>query len=182
MGQGYPLDRPEAQDPGIVYQSPKTCGNKTINFVLAHLHSPSQRHPSWPLWSQASLEREERNRRYAENPMVTPPSSSFLFPFICLHATRFLFFSCLSVWVWYNQFHLALILHSFFTCSYFRILYYVLHLKNSSTSIRVKIAMIYTQSTHSISSTTPNDYTVPRLLCKVQFSDHVTSFPATMTQ
>ena len=45
-----------------------------------------------------------------------------------------------------------------------------------------KVSMIYTQSTHSISSTTPNDYTVPRLLYKVQFSDHVTSFPATMTQ
>ena len=29
---------------------------------------------------------------------------------------------------------------------------------------------------YSISSTTPNDYTVPRLLYKVQFSDHVTSF------
>ena len=42
--------------------------------------------------------------------------------------------------------------------------------------------MIYIQSEHSISSTTPNDYTVPRLLHKVQFSDHVTSFPATMTQ
>ena len=42
--------------------------------------------------------------------------------------------------------------------------------------------MIYTQSTHSISSTTPNDYTVPRHLYKVQFSDHVTSFPAIMTQ
>ena len=45
-----------------------------------------------------------------------------------------------------------------------------------------KVSMIYTQSTDSISSTTPNDYTVPRLLYKVQFSDHVTSFPATMTQ
>ena len=42
--------------------------------------------------------------------------------------------------------------------------------------------MIYTQSTHSIGTTTPNDYTVPRLSYKVQFSDHVTSFPATMTQ
>ena len=29
---------------------------------------------------------------------------------------------------------------------------------------------------YPISSTTPNDYTVPRLLYKVQFSDHVTSF------
>ena len=34
--------------------------------------------------------------------------------------------------------------------------------------------MIYTQSIHWISSTTPNNYTVPRLLCKLQFSDHVT--------
>ena len=42
--------------------------------------------------------------------------------------------------------------------------------------------MIYTQSTHLISSTTPNDYTVLRLSCKAQFSDHVTSFPATVTQ
>ena len=37
--------------------------------------------------------------------------------------------------------------------------------------------MIYTQSTHLISSTTPNDYTVPRLSCKVfrsrdEFSRH----------
>ena len=43
----------------------------------------------------------------------------------------------------YNQFSVVLILHSikayFFTCSYFRILYSVLHLKDSSTSIRVKI-------------------------------------------
>ena len=42
--------------------------------------------------------------------------------------------------------------------------------------------MIYTQSTHSIGTTTPNDYTVPRLSYKAQFSDHVTSFPATMTR
>ena len=43
----------------------------------------------------------------------------------------------------YNQFSVAFILHSikayFFTCSYFRILYSVLHLKDSSTSIRVKL-------------------------------------------
>ena len=43
----------------------------------------------------------------------------------------------------YNQFSVAFILHSikayFFTCSYFRILYSVLHLKDSSTSIRVKV-------------------------------------------
>ena len=45
-----------------------------------------------------------------------------------------------------------------------------------------KNSMIYTQSTHLIGSTTPNDYTVPRLSCKAQFLDHVTSFPATMTQ
>ena len=45
-----------------------------------------------------------------------------------------------------------------------------------------KISMINTQSTHSINSTTPNDNTVPRLSCRVQFSDHVTSFPAIMTQ
>ena len=43
----------------------------------------------------------------------------------------------------YNQFSVAFILHSikayFFTCSYFRILYSVLHLKDSSTSMRVKL-------------------------------------------
>ena len=43
----------------------------------------------------------------------------------------------------YNQFSVAFILHSikayFFTCSYFRILYSVLHLKNSSTSMRAKL-------------------------------------------
>ena len=43
----------------------------------------------------------------------------------------------------YNQFSVAFILHSnkayFFTCSYFRILYSVIHLKDSSTSIRVKL-------------------------------------------
>ena len=42
--------------------------------------------------------------------------------------------------------------------------------------------MIYTQSTHLISTTTLNDYTVPRFTCKVQFSDHLTRFPATMMQ
>ena len=72
----------------------------------------------------------------------------------------------------------AFILHMFIL----RIVYSVLHLRNSSTSILVKISMIYAQSSHWISSTTPNNYTVPRLLCKVQFSDHVTSFPATMKQ
>ena len=45
-----------------------------------------------------------------------------------------------------------------------------------------KNSMIYTSSTHQTSSTTPNDYTVPRLLCKAEFPEHVTSFPATMTQ
>ena len=43
----------------------------------------------------------------------------------------------------YNQFSVAFILHSikayFFTCSYFRILYSVLHLKDSSTSMRSKL-------------------------------------------
>ena len=43
----------------------------------------------------------------------------------------------------YNQFSVAFILHSikayFFTCSYFRILYSVLHLKDSSTSMRAKL-------------------------------------------
>ena len=91
-------------------------------------------------------------------------------------------------YVWYNQFSVALILHSikvyFFTCSscsYFRILYSLLHLKDSSTSIGVKIRWS-TLNLHSIGITTPNDYTFPRLLYKVQFSDHVTSFPSTMTQ
>ena len=56
------------------------------------------------------------------------------------------------------------------------------HLKRFIDINSRKNSMIYTQSAHSISSTTPNDYTVPRLLHKVQFSDHVTSFPATMTQ
>ena len=49
----------------------------------------------------------------------------------------------LPIVVWYNQFSVAFILHSlkayFFTCSYFRILYSGLHLKDSSTSIHVKI-------------------------------------------
>ena len=43
----------------------------------------------------------------------------------------------------YNQFSVAFILHSnkayFFTCSYFRILCSVLHLKDSSTSMRAKL-------------------------------------------
>ena len=42
--------------------------------------------------------------------------------------------------------------------------------------------MIYTQSIHSTSATTPDDHIVPRLLYKVQVLDHLTSFPATMTQ
>ena len=43
----------------------------------------------------------------------------------------------------YNQFSVAFILHTikayFFTCSYFRILYSVLHLKDSPTSMRAKL-------------------------------------------
>ena len=42
--------------------------------------------------------------------------------------------------------------------------------------------MIYPQSIHSTSATTPDDHIVPRLLYKVQVLDHLTSFPATMTQ
>ena len=49
---------------------------------------------------------------------------------------------CVTKCCIYNQFSVVLILHSikayFFTCSYFRILYSVLHLKDSSTSIHVK--------------------------------------------
>ena len=74
----------------------------------------------------------------------------------------------------YNQFSVAFILHSikayFFTCSYFRILYSVLHLKDSSTSIRVKLDQLHdSERLHSSNN-------------KLSFSDHVTSFPATMTQ
>ena len=66
----------------------------------------------------------------------------------------------------YNQFSVAFILHSikayFFTCSYFRILYSVLHLKDSSTSIRVKLDDL--NSIHRLDqlniSLSPNDYTV----------------------
>ena len=72
----------------------------------------------------------------------------------------------------------------FFTCSYFRILYAVrcYTLEGFIDINSRKYSMIYTQSTHLISTTTLNDYTVPRFSCKVQFSDHVTYFPATMTQ
>ena len=70
----------------------------------------------------------------------------------------------------YNQFSVVLILHSirvyFFTCSFFRILYSVLHTKGFIDINSRKNSMIYTQSTHFISSTTPNDYTVLRLSCK----------------
>ena len=43
----------------------------------------------------------------------------------------------------------------------------------------LKISMISTQSTHSINSTTPNEYTLPS---RAMLSSQITSFPATMTQ
>ena len=85
----------------------------------------------------------------------------------------------------YNQFSVAFILHSikayFFTCSYFRILYSVLHLKDSSTSIRVKLDdlnSIHTLDQLNISERLHSSKT----LAKSSVLDHVTRFPATMTQ
>ena len=49
----------------------------------------------------------------------------------------------------------------FFTCSYFRILYSVLHLKDSSTSIRVKIRW---------STLNPHTWSVPRLWTTIHSS------------
>ena len=73
-----------------------------------------------------------------------------------------------------------------------RILYSVLHLKEFIDINLRKNSMIYTQSTHLISSTTPNDYPVPRLSCKVfrsrdEFSRHnddnfLTHSPPWLTQ
>ena len=83
----------------------------------------------------------------------------------------------------YNQFSVAFILHSikayFFTCSYFRILYSVLHLKDSSTSMRAKLDDL--NSIHTLVQLNISE----RLHSsnkKLSFSDHVTGFPATMTQ
>ena len=59
--------------------------------------------------------------------------------------------------------------HIFEFCSLF------LHLKNSSASICVKISMIYTQSTHLISST------MPRLQTTTQFQDYGAKFSSQIT-
>ena len=84
-------------------------------------------------------------------------------------------------YVWYNQFSVALILHSikvyFFTCSYFRILYSVLHLKDSSTSIRVKIRWstlnLHTWSAPRLRTTTQSSKTQSSVLrSRDEFSRH----------
>ena len=88
--------------------------------------------------------------------------------------------------VWYKRFSVALILH------YLESLFlHVFIFWNSVLCSTIKefidinsrkVSMIYTQSIHSTSATTPDDHIVPRLLYKVQVLDHLTSFPATMTQ
>ena len=79
-------------------------------------------------------------------------------------------------YVWYNQFSVVLILYSlkvyFFTCSYFRIMYSVLHLKDLSTSIRVKIRWS-TLNLHTRSA--------PRLRTTTQFLDSRTKLSSQIT-